>query len=287
MDTDFLFEALDLNCACDLQDLAKSVGWNFTSGQVNLFLSSGGAVFGYRHEGQLIASAGIYSYGSELASLGIVIVHADFQGHGLGKQVVIRCLVEAERTGTPVTLVATEQGFPLYRSLGFEAIGQVHRFELAGRADILTETETWVEGISVIQNSDLADIIHLDEGIFGAKREMVCDALFRNMASGVIYRDEQGHVRGVAMSVQRNDLLVIGPVMAVNEAMGIELVKFAASRWQGRVRIDVPSSQPLFMENLTQLGFTQNMVSQVMIRGAAALPGERNRLFGIVDPVFG
>lgn len=111
------------------------------------------------------------------------------------------------------------------------------------------------------------------------------------MDSGVIYRDEQGHaqsdIRGAAMSVQRNDLLVIGPVMAADEAMGIELVKFVASRWRGRVRVDVPSSQPSFMENLTRLGFTQNMVSQVMIRGAAALPGQRSRLFGIVDPVFG
>lgn len=163
---------------------------------------------------------------------------------------------------------------------------------MAGRADKLSETETWVESISVIQNTDLAAIIHLDGEVFGAPRAAVYEALFRNMASGVvIYRAEQGDarsdIRGVAMSVQRNDLLVIGPVVAADEAMGIELVKFAASRWQGRVRIDVPSSQPLFMENLTQLGFTQNMVSQVMIRGAAALPGERHRLFGIVDPVFG
>lgn len=65
MKTDLIFETLNLNCASDLRALAKSVGWNFTMGQVNLFLSSGGTVFGCRHEGQLIASAGIYSYGSE------------------------------------------------------------------------------------------------------------------------------------------------------------------------------------------------------------------------------
>lgn len=285
MKTDLIFETLNLNCASDLRALAKSVDWNFTMGQVNLFLSSGGTVFGCRHEGQLIASAGIYSYGSELASLGIVIVHANFQRHGLGKQVVRQCLIEAERTSTPVTLVATEDGFPLYRSLGFQAVGQIHRFELAGRTSKMAENS--VEGISIIQSTDLVDIIQMDERIFGAKRQAVYEALFRKMDCGFICRGEQSVVRGIAMSVRRNDLLVIGSVFAEDEAMGIELVQYLASSWQGRVRIDVPNSQTSFMAHLTRLGFTENMVSQVMILGATGLPGQRSRLFGIVDPVFG
>ncbi|MDQ0191456.1 GNAT family N-acetyltransferase [Alicyclobacillus cycloheptanicus] len=112
----------------ELQALAKSVGWKITTDQAGSLLAPKGTVLGYRHDGQLIASAGLYTYGSELASLGVVIFLA-YQRKGLGKRIVMRCLIEAERIHSPVTLVTTEQGFLLYESLGFRTVGYVHRFE--------------------------------------------------------------------------------------------------------------------------------------------------------------
>lgn len=129
MQPDISVENLRERNTVDLQTLAHSVGWNFAVDQVGLFLSAKGTVLGYRHDSQLVASAGLYTYGSELASLGIVIVHGDYQRKGLGKRIVMECLRKAERIHSPVTLVATEQGFRLYESLGFRTIGHVHRFE--------------------------------------------------------------------------------------------------------------------------------------------------------------
>lgn len=269
----------------DLQLLAKSVGWTFTAGQAGLYLSSGRMVFGYRHQGRLIASAGIYIYGSQLASLGIVIVHSKFQRLGLGKRIVKQCLTEAERTNVPVALVATEQGSPLYKSLGFQTIGHIHRFE----ADDVRHDQihTQMKGVSNLGKGDLTQVIRLDETVFGAHRQEVYEGLFRNIHTGAVLRDENGTVRGFALSVHRGDLLVIGPVIAEKEEAAINLVRSVCVGWKGRVRIDVPNEQTSFMMHLSKTGFNEQMVSPVMVLGANGLPGQRNWVYGIVDPVFG
>lgn len=278
-------EGLREKDTADLQSLAKTVGWNFTTGQAELFLSSMGTVLGYRHEGKLIASAGIYIYGSKLASLGIVIVHADFHRQGLGKRIVQQCLEEAERIHVPVMLVATKQGFPLYESLGFRTIGHIHRFEADSVS--LGDIGARRQNASTLEESELENVVRLDETVFGADRHDVYKALFGNMHAGIVIRDERGAVCGFALSVRRSDLLVIGPVIAEDEETAMHLVQSLCVDWNGRVRVDVPSEQNSFMTRLSKSGVSPTMISPTMVLGATHLPGRRNCLFGIADPVFG
>ncbi|WDL96726.1 GNAT family N-acetyltransferase [Alicyclobacillus sp. ALC3] len=285
MQPEILLENLRERDAGDLQTLAMSVGWNFTLGQAGLFLAAKGTVLGYRHGGQLIASAGLYTYGRKLASLGIVIVHRAYQRKGFAKRIVTECLREAERADSPVTLVATEQGFPLYQSLGFRTVGQVHRFE----SDSIPfgGMETREANASMLEASDLLDVLRLDETAFGANRHGVYEAQFRFMHAGAVLRDGLGTVSGFAICVRRDDLLVIGPVIAPSGTVAINLVRSLCSEWKGRVRIDVPNEQDSFKEQLLKWGFREKMVSPVMIFGATHLPGARSQLFGLADPVFG
>lgn len=285
MQPEILVEKLQGRDAGDLQALAERVGWNFTMDQARLFLAAKGTVLGYRHDGQLIASAGLYTYGRKLASLGIVIVHRAYQRQGFGKRIVTECLREAERADSPVTLVATEQGFPLYQSLGFRTVGHVHRFESDSVSYCGMETRE--ENASMLEASDLLGVIRLDETAFGANRLGVYEALFRFMHAGAVLRDGEGTVNGFAICVRREDLLVIGPVIAPSGTVAIDLIRSLCSEWKGRVRIDVPNEQDSFKEQLLKLGFSEKMVSPVMMFGATHLPGARSQLFGLADPVFG
>ncbi|KAL4780615.1 acyl-CoA N-acyltransferase [Aspergillus varians] len=55
----------------------------------------------------------------ELSSL---VVHPDFQGKGIGKELMKWGLEEAERLGLPLYLESTSAGRPLYEKIGFEPL---------------------------------------------------------------------------------------------------------------------------------------------------------------------
>jgi GNAT superfamily N-acetyltransferase len=268
-----------------LQQLATSVGWSFTSGQVNMFISPVGTVFGHRLGDRLISSAGIYIYGSRLASLGIVIVRPDFQRRGLGKSIVQHCLGEAEHNGVPVVLVATAQGVPLYTSLGFQTIGNIHRVEISGSVQVDSANDSLE--LNPVQEDDLTDLVARDELVFGARREELYRVLFSNIECGFVVRNSQNSMEGFGLATRRNDVLVVGPLIASTQDVALALLSKFVANWAGPVRIDVPSLQTTFIGELLRLGFKETMVSPLMILNADGLPGQRNQLFGIVDPVFG
>lgn len=282
---DFAIDMITKDDGPAFQNLAQSVGWNFTTGQTNLFISPAGKMFGYRFEGNLVTSAGIYIYDSALASLGVVIVHSDFQRMGLGKSIVKHCLIEAERVGAPVMLVATAQGFPLYESLGFQAIGNIHRFEVSESVEDIRVNESFQ--VDHVDEGDLGQLIELDETIIGANRDRLYSVLFSNMDCGYVVRNSQNTVIGFGFAVHRNNVLVVGPIVADSHNIALMLIKNLVSGWSGLVRIDVPSQQEGFMKDLLTYGFKEKMVSPIMILNAQDLGGKRDQLYGIADPVFG
>ncbi|QQE78373.1 GNAT family N-acetyltransferase [Alicyclobacillus sp. SO9] len=282
---DFAIDMITKDDGPALQNLAQSVGWNFTTGHTNLFISPAGKMFGYRFEGNLVTSAGIYIYNSTLASLGVVIVHSDFQRKGLGKSIVKHCLIEAERVGAPVMLVATEQGFPLYESIGFQTIGNIHRFEVNKPLRHMKVNEFFE--VNHVGADDLNELIALDETVFGANRSELYTVLFANIERGYLIRNAKNNVIGFGFGVRRNNVLVVGPIVADSQDVALALVENFVSGWSGSVRIDIPSQKEDFMKVLLTYGFEEKMISPVMILNAQELSGERDQLYGIVDPVFG
>lgn len=270
----------------DLQTLAQRVGWNLTADQAGLVLSVEGRIYGYRKEGQLIASAALYPFGTALSSLGMVIVHRDFQHQGLGRRIVQQSLSDAKQTGSRVALVATADGAPLYASIGFRVVEKVHRVEL--NSPWHEPTENPGPRAFPLGESDLPALIELDASVLGAKRTALYNTLTRGLHRGVVYRDGKGTPCGFALSrTSGDDLLIIGPLVADDARTAMHLLLDVSAGWTGRVRVDVPGRQSSFMAKLLTRGFSETMVSPVMLLGAQGLPGERSRLFAFVDPVFG
>lgn len=63
-------------------------------------------------------------WGPEVPSLANVAVLPEMKGQGQGRALIERALLEAKEIADPeyLTLYATEEGFPLYKKLGFEQI---------------------------------------------------------------------------------------------------------------------------------------------------------------------
>lgn len=121
-----LFE-LDVMDARGLIELSASVGWDYDEAEVATLLSSSFKIYGHKNsEGQVVSSAAIIHYDRRLASIGMVIVHSDYRGLGLGKEVMQKC-IESGRDRS-ILLIATPDGQPLYEKLGFTVVDSVHKY---------------------------------------------------------------------------------------------------------------------------------------------------------------
>lgn len=282
--------ALNPGDADQLRALAVRVGWQMTDRQLDLLMSQAGTVFGIVRSGRLVASAGLYPYPPDLASLGIVMVDPDVQRQGLGKRIVAHSLTVADGRGLPVILVATEQGYPLYLAAGFHPVGKVRRFEhrpVKRFQEIKPMTGIDAVPVSRIELGDWDDIIALDRTVVGADRRMLLREMAKRIDVGLMCRDALGEVGGFALLSKRGDVAIVGPFIARDLSMAWSLLRALSSHTEAHLRLDVPEHQSSFIATLHASGFAETMTSPVMVRGLEQLPGSRMRLFSIVDPVFG
>jgi len=104
-----LFDANDIPGLIALSD---SVGWDYDELEIRTVMLSG-KIFGHRNaEGKIVSSAAIIAYDSNLVSIGMVIVHENYRGFGLGKLATQKC-IDSVSEHTAIMLVATKDGEPL------------------------------------------------------------------------------------------------------------------------------------------------------------------------------
>ncbi|MBA2874254.1 GNAT family N-acetyltransferase [Thermaerobacillus caldiproteolyticus] len=278
-------EKIDVSSMPSLQKLAESVGWNFTTERLHIYLSLG-TMFGHRLHNEWISSAALFQYGTTIASIGSVIVHANYQGQGLGRSIMKRCLYEVERVGVPVSLVATSAGVPLYQSLGFQTVEFIHRFTHTHFVYEPIECKQ-VEIEQLREKKHITEIIHFDKMVFGANRSELLHHLMKKRSIGFIARNAEKSICGFGIAFPVGNFLHIGPLMADHTDIALQLIQAFLCQSAIPVRIDVPSRQSDFMRALCQLGFQETLVSPLMLLYAQQLPGKRNRLFGIADPALG
>lgn len=294
------FTVLDKGNINDLKRLAGQVGWNFTDDQIALFMTAG-TVYGLfskpADKQELIAASAIYPYGTSLASLGIVMVRPDQQRRGVGTTIVRHCLARL-REETVVSLIATPAGQPVYEALGFQIVEHVHRYEL--EFPIVPQAAQSASLVSSLQPEVLPNLVALDAAACGGNRRATYQGLFKMDPSGVVARDEAGALQGFAIAVRGAGRLLVGPVVADGVDTALQLVQVLVEQLQTSeldahdaqlkqvvIRLDVPSRQVAFARGLQQFGFQATRVSPLMTKGGRELPGQRERLFALVDPALG
>jgi GNAT superfamily N-acetyltransferase len=111
-------------------ELSTAAGWNQTAEDWRRIIAlEPEACFGIDAEGRLVATATLMCYGTDLAWVGMVLTHQDYQRRGYARELVVAALAVAGARGVrSVKLDATDQGRPLYASLGFEDEQPVERW---------------------------------------------------------------------------------------------------------------------------------------------------------------
>jgi GNAT superfamily N-acetyltransferase len=191
-------------------ELSAGAGWNQTGedwGRI-LALEPRGC-FGIDADGILAASTTLLTFGEELAWVGMVLTRREYQRRGYARQLVCAALDEARaRRVRCVKLDATDQGRPLYRSLGFADEQPIERWRGEWRAG------------SAVQRCHGGIPWALDLEAFGADRSRFIRALGEPFAAR-----EDGYV----MSRPGARARYLGPCVAASAGAARELVAAALS----------------------------------------------------------
>lgn len=266
----------DLGFAHSLSRLAC---WNQTWSDWKRFLSLAPDGCFLAEKGGLAAgTATTTSYGTDLAWIGMVLVHPDFRRQGIGTTLLegaIRHLRE-ERCVTCIGLDATPEGRPLYEGLGFRAVWGLRRWV----REATEEPEKAAENDGSFSDRHF----ELDRAVFGADR---CE-LLQSLAAGsflTVFREDGSF--GFCREGERANYL--GPVTAATPESGIALARDLIQA--------VPNDRPLFWDLpdgnevagvlAEQCGFRPARVLTRMYLGEHDRPCDPYRLFGIGEPGLG
>lgn len=260
-------------------DLSRDAGWNQTRADWERFLRLGdGGCFLAEDEGQPAGTVTTISYGSDLAWIGMVLVHPDFQRRGIGTALLKGAIHHLrERRGIScVRLDATPAGEPLYEGLGFMAEWGLRRWRREGGS----ESHLPAPATTVLFPDSLA----LDRRVFGADRANLLHSLAAASIAGVTLPDGSF---GFLREGQR--ALYLGPVTAATPDSGLTVARALVTAAPGHREIfwDLPAQNTMASDLALSLGFQPVRDLTRMWLGDRALACDPARIFGLAEPALG
>ena len=130
---------------------------------------------------RVVATIMMTPYGDDAATINMVIVDASMRGRGLGRKMMEEALAKA---GTRTCyLVATQEGLPLYQSLGFVTTGEIVQHQGEARHVDAPDNVFWSE------SGDHACLVALDHVAYGHERSALM-RLLRERAKFAVIREE-------------------------------------------------------------------------------------------------
>src|SRR5579871_2520069 len=102
-------------------ELSAEAGWNQTVDDWRMLLQlAPDGCFGMDADGRLVSTATFVCFGRELAWIGMVLTTAAYRRRGFARKLLGQAIERADELGIEsLKLDATDQGQPLYESLGF------------------------------------------------------------------------------------------------------------------------------------------------------------------------
>ena len=192
-------------------------------------------------------------------SLGIMSVHPNYAGRGIGRQLVNYIIdYTKEHDFKSCRLVSSAinmDSFSLYNRSGFIPRVTYHDMVINvpenGLGDVI------VKGEENIREASLADIKKMGElemEISGIKREI--DYLYaienpREALHALVYENNQNGIDGFMISVKHPALNMLGPCVARNEEIAIALIRKEIERFKGTwVLFSIPMDKRKMVEQM-------------------------------------
>jgi GNAT superfamily N-acetyltransferase len=270
--------------------LSRASGWNQTEADWRLLLALGPGLFRVGEEsGRVVASGGAVRYGRALGWVCMILVDPAVRGRGIGTavfdEVLDRCRDE-RRAGRldAVGLDATPAGRGIYVQRGFVDGPPLARMRVVP-ADVRPATATRTRLLSAV---DLDEVLALDRAVFAADRGSVLRWAWEGAPElAHVVRDDGGGLAGYALGRHGDHSDHVGPVVAEDLEVALDLVRAALAATRGRPLIVDAVVDTAWSDGLSALGFREQRPFTRMSLGPrkAHTPPLRER--AVFGPEFG
>ncbi|KLK90906.1 GNAT family acetyltransferase [Microvirga vignae] len=215
--------------------LSREAGWPHRREDWELVLSVSEGIVAL-HDGRVVATTMMTPFGSDAAVINMVIVDAAMRGCGLGRKLMDAALEKAGARNC--RLVATTEGLPLYKKLGFVAVGEIVQHQGQALKVEAPANVFWA------RDDEHGRMCALDRATCNLDRSKLMSVL-RQAAQFAVIR-EQGEVVAFAGLRAFGRGLVIGPVVAASSQQAKDLIDFLLAHHEGEfVRLDTELSTGL------------------------------------------
>jgi ribosomal protein S18 acetylase RimI-like enzyme len=267
--------------------LRALVGWNQTLADWQRFLRmEPQGCFLAEWDGAPAGTATTVVYGSDLAWIGMVLVHPEYRRRGIGGGLLLRCIRHLRARGVRcIKLDATPQGRPVYEKLGFRDEWTLRRWEadLSFQAPRAPDSriQAWTE-----VGAPQFDL--LDSSAFGVSRRELMMALAQQSSCALTYESQPGTPAGCGMLRQGARALYLGPISAASAEAGIALIEALMGQGcAGRVFWDIPDANAAAVGWAEQHGFSVQRTLTRMWLGDNLWPGNPREQFALAGPELG
>jgi GNAT superfamily N-acetyltransferase len=273
------FSPVTVDDISDCLALSAEADWNQTSADWALFLRYG-SVFGLAADrAGIVATGAVLPYSDSFAWISMVLVARSRRRERIGTSILEACCAEVARRGLVSMLDATPAGERIYRSLGFEGMFSLSRWQ--GIAEPRTRRAS---GIRTMTAADIAAVTTFDAAAFGADRGFLLQSLFDRLPQVAFVIDDNS---GFVLARPGRIATQIGPVVAADEDVAADLLDAALGRINGPIFLDLIDGRELLARRLRQSGFTVQRPFLRMGLKRRVPFGDAARLFVVAGPEFG
>ena len=273
----------DLPRADDLRQLA---GWNQRPADWQRFLDlSPQGCFVAEVRSAVAGTVTTISYGRDVAWIGMLLVHPESRGCGIGKALLTRAIEHLrDKRIASIKLDATPLGEGLYRKIGFR-----DEWALTRHKGIISGSgaEPPNEKVRNVTKNDIAQVSAVDAEAFGLRRPELIESLLSSARTAIAIEHNLGvDAFGLLRSGAAADYL--GPVVAQTSEAATGIILELARRSGGRpLYWDIPHPNKAALALAEKLGFVPERQLLRMYLGDNDHPGDVQKYFAIADPSLG
>ena len=260
--------------------LTQAESWSYRLEDWSLHFRLGQGWVACDAGGRVLGTAIWWRYGEQFATVGLVVVDRHQQGKGIGRKLMNAVMEDAGARS--LTLVSTRAGRRLYEQCGFREQGAIDQHQGVPVCAALPH-EPSAASFRAVTSTDVSTIAQWDANSFGTDRTPVIAAVLESGAGKGILAARHGRLAGYALARPAGRGTTIGPVVAEDETVAIEMI---ARMLQGRneiTRLDIPADATVLGGWLESAGIARVDRAAVMVRGTPMPRGGAARVFGLVS----
>jgi predicted N-acetyltransferase YhbS len=260
---------------------AQIAAWNQTRSDWEKFLrASPEGCFVAEAGGEVAGTVATISYENRFAWIGMVLVHPEWRGKGMGTLLLQTAIDYLTRCRLPcIKLDATPQGKTLHTKLGFVSEYEIERWELrrAPQPDPAAEPGVVTD-----------DVLDFDREVFGADRSELLRAIALENPGLVVQARVQGKLAGYGLGRRGAIADHLGPWVAREESAARELLEeFLRRSSRSKIFVDALKGNPWATQLLREGQFQFSRPLTRMFRGRNEAPGRAELQCGVLGPEFG